>query len=108
MTLMPCTPKACMVFRSAWMPAPPPESEPATVRTRGGGVVTTKSLRTKVLVPTERLGPRSAGDGHRAGLTGRHGEDPTDRGQARVSHGERDDEAVIVTPGQDELTNLIR
>jgi len=24
-----------MVFRSAWIPAPPPESEPATVKTRG-------------------------------------------------------------------------
>ena len=28
-TLMPCTPSASIVFRSAWMPAPPPESEPA-------------------------------------------------------------------------------
>src|SRR5918999_2201170 len=36
MTLMPWTPMASMVFRSAWMPAPPPESEPATVSTRGG------------------------------------------------------------------------
>src|SRR6202035_2180542 len=25
-----------MVLRSAWIPAPPPESEPATVSTRGG------------------------------------------------------------------------
>ena len=29
--LVPCTPKAANVFRSAWMPAPPPLSEPATV-----------------------------------------------------------------------------
>ena len=35
-TLIPCTPSASIVFRSAWMPAPPPESEPATVSTRGG------------------------------------------------------------------------
>ena len=31
----PNTPRAAKVFRSAWMPAPPPESEPAMVRTRG-------------------------------------------------------------------------
>src|SRR6478609_9226489 len=36
MTLMPWTPRASMALRSAWMPAPPPLSEPATVRTRGG------------------------------------------------------------------------
>src|SRR5215469_8992688 len=33
---MPCTPSASMVFRSAWIPAPPPESEPAIASTRGG------------------------------------------------------------------------
>ena len=31
----PKTPSAMKVFRSAWMPAPPPESLPATVKTRG-------------------------------------------------------------------------
>jgi len=31
MTLIPKPPKTVMVFRSAWMPAPPPESEPAMV-----------------------------------------------------------------------------
>ena len=31
----PKTPRAANVFRSAWMPAPPPESEPAMVSTRG-------------------------------------------------------------------------
>ncbi len=39
-TLMPCTPSASMVLRSAWMPAPPPESDPATVRHRGGAAPT--------------------------------------------------------------------
>src|SRR4029077_4100199 len=39
MTVMPCTPSASIVFRSAWMPAPPPESEPAIARTRGGAGV---------------------------------------------------------------------
>jgi hypothetical protein len=37
MTLMPCTPWASMVLRSAWIPAPPPESEPAMVSTRAVG-----------------------------------------------------------------------
>ena len=32
---MPNTPQACSVFRSAWMPAPPPGSEPATASTLG-------------------------------------------------------------------------
>ena len=36
-TLIPCTPKASIVLRSAWMPAPPPESEPAMVSTRAVG-----------------------------------------------------------------------
>ena len=36
-TLIPCTPWASIVFRSAWIPAPPPESEPATVSTRAVG-----------------------------------------------------------------------
>ncbi|MNY11419.1 hypothetical protein D3C86_1444470 [compost metagenome] len=34
--LMPKQPSALKVFRSAWMPAPPPESEPAMVSVRGG------------------------------------------------------------------------
>lgn len=36
MTLQPCTPRACMACKSAWMPAPPPESDPAMVQTMGG------------------------------------------------------------------------
>ena len=36
-TLIPCTPRASIVLRSAWMPAPPPESEPAMVSTRAVG-----------------------------------------------------------------------
>src|SRR5713226_1755768 len=32
---VPCTPNAAKVFRSAWMPAPPPESEPAIVSATG-------------------------------------------------------------------------
>ena len=34
--VMPCTPQAANAFRSAWMPAPPPESEPAIDSTQGG------------------------------------------------------------------------
>ena len=33
--VIPCTPQATNAFRSAWMPAPPPESEPAIESTRG-------------------------------------------------------------------------
>ena len=32
----PCTPSIAKVRRSAWMPAPPPESDPAIVITRSG------------------------------------------------------------------------
>ena len=35
MTLQPCAPRACMACKSAWMPAPPPESDPAMVHTIG-------------------------------------------------------------------------
>ena len=34
--LIPCAPARANALRSAWMPAPPPESEPAIVRSRGG------------------------------------------------------------------------
>ena len=33
--LVPCTPQRAKAFRSAWMPAPPPESEPAIVSAVG-------------------------------------------------------------------------
>src|SRR4051794_26304758 len=33
--VIPCTPTRANAFRSAWMPAPPPESEPAIERTVG-------------------------------------------------------------------------
>ena len=36
--LMPWQPRRANAFRSAWMPAPPPESEPAIVRQRGSRV----------------------------------------------------------------------
>src|SRR5213082_3329237 len=35
---IPWTPHAANAFRSAWMPAPPPESEPAIERQTGGRV----------------------------------------------------------------------
>ena len=40
--VMPCTPHAANAFRSAWMPAPPPESEPAIESTRGIGATPRK------------------------------------------------------------------
>ena len=33
--VMPCTPQRANALRSAWIPAPPPESEPAIDRTAG-------------------------------------------------------------------------
>jgi hypothetical protein len=45
---MPWQPVAANAFRSAWMPAPPPESDVAIVSARGGDatdVVTCSSLR---------------------------------------------------------------
>ena len=36
---VPCTRQARNVFRSAWIPAPPPESEPAMVNAVGGEVL---------------------------------------------------------------------
>ena len=41
--VIPCTPQRANAFRSAWIPAPPPESEPAIAEARLG---TTRSLRT--------------------------------------------------------------
>ena len=35
MAQVPCTPQRAKAFRSAWMPAPPPESEPAMVSAVG-------------------------------------------------------------------------
>jgi hypothetical protein len=35
--VMPWTPHAANAFRSAWIPAPPPESEPAIERSLGMG-----------------------------------------------------------------------
>ncbi len=34
--VIPCAPQRAKAFRSAWMPAPPPESEPAMESRRGG------------------------------------------------------------------------
>src|SRR5690242_17398708 len=48
-TLLPYTPSAANVFRSAWMPAPPPESEPAIVRALGGAL--------RALAPKAQAGP---------------------------------------------------
>ena len=38
MAEQPWHPMACMALRSAWIPAPPPESDPAMVYTMGGGI----------------------------------------------------------------------
>src|SRR3954471_24402627 len=36
--VIPCTPQRANALRSAWMPAPPPESEPAMESTAGGAM----------------------------------------------------------------------
>src|SRR6185437_7532932 len=79
--VMPWTPRASMVFRSAWMPAPPPESEPAIARTRGGVDVMRASLTAAGRSPGRPL-PEAAG------LAVEHA---ADRGHRRA--GDRDPEA---------------
>jgi len=37
MAVIPWAPHRAKAFRSAWIPAPPPESEPAMDNSRGGG-----------------------------------------------------------------------
>src|SRR5690606_17002424 len=44
----PCTRCAAKVLRSAWIPAPPPESEPAMVRALGGRRVMAGCARERV------------------------------------------------------------
>ena len=39
--VIPCTPQRANAFRSAWIPAPPPESEPAIESTAGLGLQVT-------------------------------------------------------------------
>ena len=41
--VIPCAPQRAKAFRSAWMPAPPPESEPAMESSRGGVVAFKRS-----------------------------------------------------------------
>src|SRR4051794_32978515 len=67
---MPCTPSASIVLRSAWIPAPPPESDPATVSTRG---IAMRSVSRSEVVMTGRSGVRLPVDGEAAAL--RHGAD---------------------------------
>src|SRR3954454_13074031 len=87
-TCMPCTPSASIVLRSAWMPAPPPESDPATVSTRGGaGAVMPSTLR------AADAAVEDARDGQRAGALG--GEDDPGAaagGDQRVAGEVADDE----------------
>src|SRR3990172_13299208 len=51
---MPYTPSALKVFRSAWIPAPPPESEPAIESARGLGGFTPPRLPSREVVPPRR------------------------------------------------------
>src|SRR5439155_11491446 len=85
--VIPCTPAAANAFRSAWIPAPPPESEPAIASTRGmrvGSGTRRSRLRDAHVAPgrgaaheTEQLeaGERHRGVGGASGVAtrGRHG-----------------------------------
>src|SRR5690606_27907470 len=88
--LVPKTPSAANVFRSAWMPAPPPESEPAMVRATGrdatrtayaprGGHAVGTALRAVLCLESLRPGrdgspsrPASSGSGRRSEPSCRH------------------------------------
>src|SRR3990172_9056118 len=52
---MPYTPSALKVFRSAWIPAPPPESEPAIESARGLGASMRSRLPALEVIPAGRL-----------------------------------------------------
>src|SRR4249920_3832752 len=74
MAVIPNTPSALKVFRSAWIPAPPPESEPAIESARGRGGRTSSSTETRLpvgeVIPArgfERRRPAVGVHGHDAG-----------------------------------------
>ena len=57
-TLVPYAPRAAKTFRSAWMPAPPPESEPAMVSTVVGVMSSPRATpRTGIAVSCGGLRP---------------------------------------------------
>src|SRR3954453_8365038 len=95
MTLIPCTPSASIVLRSAWMPAPPPESDPATVSTRGGVMIPAYGGGRSARPAVERAGGRPGdgagrGEGHRDRTARRDGRVRggvvRDQGAARADH----------------------
>ena len=55
--VIPCTPQRANAFRSAWIPAPPPESEPAIDSTAG----TDRDMRLRLGGPRPRLSPPRTG-----------------------------------------------
>src|SRR3954471_5683075 len=57
MAVMPCTPAAANALRSAWMPAPPPESEPAIERTRGVAAISSRMPRRAALIRGDAAAP---------------------------------------------------
>ena len=53
---VPYTPRAANVLRSAWMPAPPPESDPATVMAVGGRALLCRCVIVPSTAPAQRSG----------------------------------------------------
>src|SRR5215207_3193007 len=81
--VMPCTPQRANAFRSAWMPAPPPESEPAIERTAGTRAAGMRiRLGGGLIAASERAADQAAelqlaeAGEHRPGLVGARGELP--------------------------------
>src|SRR4029453_1248088 len=102
-TLIPCTPLASIVFRSAWIPAPPPESDPAMVSTLG-------SISTPEVGVTGLGSIRRAVHGHGPGLAllvalGNRSDDGPALGH--VGRLERADQRVVLATGQNELHRVL-
>src|SRR5262245_59329276 len=118
MTVIPCTPNASMVFRSAWIPAPPPESEPAMVSTRGGacpgpsvGVAARASDTisgygrvTAEVRPPAGAAVRPAAHGHPA--TRQHSADPPPARRQSGIGWERGRECMVLAAGQHPVVRI--
>src|SRR5207247_5714024 len=111
MAVIPNTPSAENVLRSAWMPAPPPESEPAIVSARGASAP-------KVIPPSrlQRLFRAAGVDADQPRLrdladVGERRPEPLDQPGPRVVHGGRIDrrnELVVLAARQRELERITR
>src|SRR3954447_10761412 len=84
MALVPWTPQAAKALRSAWMPAPPPESEPAMVRQTGTRVMALPRLGAPSSLPLLG-GPLGATDASHGQRPSPRRDDPAAGGAADVA-----------------------